>query len=237
MNKRVVSQPARGKWVLLATFLLPFAGLYGLNWLICHPEFVTVFRPDPLFERPQPADAIVTLAEEVERTRYAALLAERGLAPRILSTLVDTACLRERGVRELCATGVRNTVDEALIMRRVLARERVDRVMIVTSRDHVVRTAAIFTLVFFGTGIDVNVVATPLGAYPGVPSVRELLSFFPSLGGAVLGRFAPELYGWIMQYRFLVVHHRRSNSSARRLNRYPLVVCCGNSIPQSERYF
>ena len=86
-------------------------------------------------------------------------------------------------------------------MRPVLARERVDRVMVVTSRSHVVRTAAIFTVVYFGTGMDVNVVATPLGASPGVPSVREILSFFPSLGGAVLGRFDPELYGRIMQYR------------------------------------
>ena len=201
MNERIVSQPVRGRWVLLATFLLPFVGLYGMNWLIYHPEFVTMFRPHPLFERPQPADVIVSLAGRAERVRYAESLVERRLAPRILSTLVDTACLREREVRELCATGVRNTVDEALIMRRVLTRERVARVMVVTSRSHVVRTAAIFTFVFFGTGIDVNVVATPLGAYPGVPSGREILKFFPSVGGAVLGRFAPELYGWIMQYR------------------------------------
>jgi hypothetical protein len=187
--------------VLLATFLLPFVGLYGLNWLIFHPGYVTVLYLDPLFETPQPADVIVVLAGHEERARYAALLAERRLAPRILSTLVDTECLRENGVRDLCATGVRNTVDEALTMRRILARERVDRVMVVTSRSHVVRTAAIFTLVFFGTGMDVNVVATPLGVSPGVPSTREILSFFPSLGGAVLGRFDPELYGWIMQYR------------------------------------
>jgi hypothetical protein len=194
----------RGKRALLIIFLLPFAGfvgLYGLNWLIFHPEFVTVIRPHPLFERPQPADVIVALAKEVERDRYAALLAERGLAPRLLSTLVDTACLRERGVRELCATGVRNTVDEAFTMRRVLAREGIHRVMIVTSRDHVVRTAAIFTLVFFGTGIDVNVVATPLGLSSGVPSVRELLSFLPSVGAAAVGRISPELFEWGMHYR------------------------------------
>ena len=214
---RVRRQSSRGRWVLLATVLLPFVGLYGLNWLIFHPGFVTVLSPDPLFATPQPADVIVVLAGHEERARYAALLAERQLAPRILSTLVDTECLRERGVRELCATGVRNTVDEALTMRRVLTRERVDRVMVVTSRSHVVRTAAIFTLVFFGTGMDVNVVATPLGASPGVPSTREILSFFPSLGGAVLGRFDPELYGWIMQYRPWVSGiHRRSNSSEGR---------------------
>lgn len=190
--------------MLRATVLFPFVGLlglYGLNWLIYHPEYVTVFRPNPWFERPQPVDVIVVLAGRGERARYAASLVERGFATRMLSTLVDTNCLRERKVHALCATGVRNTVDEALTMRRILARERVGRGMIVTSRDHVVRTAAIFTLVFFGTGIDVNVVAAPLSISPGVPRIREILSFFPSLGGAVLGRFAPDLYGWIMELR------------------------------------
>lgn len=185
----------------LATFLLPLVVLYGLNWLIFHPGIVKIFYPDPPFDTPQPADVIVVLAGKPERGRYAALLAERRLAPRLLSTLVDPDCLRKSEGRELCATGVRNTVDEALTMRLVLARERVDRVMVVTSRSHVVRAAVIFTLVFAGTGMDVNVVATPLGAPLGAPSVREVLSFFPSLGGAALGRLNPELYGWIMQYR------------------------------------
>ena len=194
-------QSSRRRWVLLATFLLPFVGLYGLNWLVFHPGIVTAFYLNPLFETPQPADVIIALAGHRERAEYATLLAERRLAPRILTTVVDPDCLRKSGVPEFCATGVRNTVDEALAMRRVLARERVNRVMVVTSRSHVVRTAAIFTLVFFGTGLDVNIVATPLAASQGVPSVREILSFFPSLGGAVLGRCDPELYGWIMQYR------------------------------------
>jgi len=201
MMALVPRQSSRGRWVLLGIFLLPFVVLYGLNWLIFHPGIVTVFYPDPPFDTPQPADVIVVLAGKPERARYAALLAEKRLAPRILTTMVDADCLSKSGVRELCATGVRNTVDEALMMRLVLARERVDRVMVVTSRSHVVRTAAIFTLVFAGTGMDVNVVATPLGAPPRAPSVREVLSFFPSLGGAVLGRLNPELYGWIMQYR------------------------------------
>lgn len=142
--------------------------------------------------------------------------------------LVDTQCLRECGECELCATGVRNTVDEALTVRRVLAREMVDRVIIITSRDHVVRTAAIFILVFFGTGIDVNIVATPLTAYREVPSVRELLKFFPSVGSAVLGRFAPELYRWLMQYR-REFHPGRPNSNAGWLpgidSSLPAVAC------------
>ena len=197
----VPRQSSRDRWVLLTTFLLPFVVLYGMNWLIFHPGIVTVFYPDPPFDTPQPADVIVVLAEKPERARYAALLAEKRLAPRILTTLVDPDCLSKIVVSELCATGVRNTVDEALTMRLVLARESVDRVMVVTSRSHVVRAAAIFTLVFAGTGMEVQVVATPLGALPGAPSVGEVLSFFPSLGGAVLGKFDPELYGWIMRYR------------------------------------
>jgi hypothetical protein len=104
------------------------------------------------------------------------------LAPRILSTLVDTLCLRESGVREFCATDVRNTVDEALTMRRILARERVDRVMVVTSRSHVVRTAAIFTVVYFGTGVDVNVVATPLGASRECHPFERSCHFSPAWG-------------------------------------------------------
>ena len=80
----------RGCWVALATFLLLFVGLLGLcglNWFILHPELVTVFRPNPLFQRPQPADVIVVLAEDVNRVRYAASLVEGGFAPRTLSTL------------------------------------------------------------------------------------------------------------------------------------------------------
>lgn len=191
----------KGGCVLVASFLVSFGGLYGLNWSIVHPGVLTVLLSQVLFERPRQADVIIPLAKEVERDRYAALLAEKGLAPRVLSTLVDTTCLREHGVHELCATGVRNTIDEALTMRRVLAREGVARAMIVTSRDHVVRTAAIFSLVFFRTEIDVNIVATPLGTTPAVPRLREILSFFPSLGAAVIARISPELYGWIMQYR------------------------------------
>lgn len=209
--------PRRGGSALV-TFLLVFvgfAGLYGLNWLVFHPQLVSVFLPHPLFEQPQSADVILVLAQDAERIQHAASLVDRGFAPRTVSTLIDPDCVREGKVGALCATGVRNTVDEALTMRRVLAREGVDRVMIVTSRDHVVRAAAIFTLVFFCTGLEVNIVATPLGASHKAPSIREIRSFFPSLGGAVLGRLAPELYEWIMQYR-RVFHHGRSGSNAER---------------------
>ncbi|MBK9307131.1 MAG: YdcF family protein [Nitrospira sp.] len=209
--------------VVLATFLLPFiglAGIYGLNWLVFHPKLVTGFIHNPLFERPQPADVIVVLAQERERVRHAASLVEQGFAPRTLSTLVDPACIRARKLRALCATGVRNTVDEALAMRRVLIQEGVDRVLIVTSRDHVVRAAAIFAVVFFGSGLEVNIVATPLRPLQKGLSFREVRSFFPSLGGAMLGRVSPELYEWIMPYGRELLHGRSSSNAERVYDRH-----------------
>ena len=192
---------ARGGGVVLATLLLPFVWLYGANWLALHPDLATAPLHDPTLGTPQPADVIVVLAGGAERAPYAASLIERGLAPNMLSTLVDPACIRAGRPPDTCATGVRNTVDEALMMRRILGREQVERFMIVTSRSHIVRAAAVFSVVFFGSGIDLNVVPTPHVSFREAPAIRELLSFFPSLGGAVLGRFSPELYEWIMQYR------------------------------------
>lgn len=213
----VLKRLYRGGWVMLTIVVLPFVcllGLYGLNWLVFQPQLVTVFLQHPLFEQPRSADVIVVLAQDIKRIQHAASLVEQGFAPRTLSTLIDPGCFRESKVRALCATGVRNTVDEALTMRRVLAREGLDRVMIVTSRDHVVRAAAIFTLVFFGSGLEVNIVATPLDVSQKVPSAREIRSFFPSLGCAMLGRFSPELYEWLRPYGRELLHGRSNSSVA-----------------------
>jgi uncharacterized SAM-binding protein YcdF (DUF218 family) len=183
------------------TLLLSVVCLYGANWLIFHPDLVPGLLLDPMLGTPQPANVIVVLANDAKRTSYAASLIERGLAPNVLATLVDPACVRAGRPPDTCATGVRNTVDEALVMRRVLEGEQMERVMIVTSRSHVVRAAAVFSVVFLGSGIDLNFVPTPPVSFREAPAIRELLSFFPSLGGAVLGRFSPELYEWILQYR------------------------------------
>ena len=181
--------------------LLSCVSLYGANWLIFHPDLTPGFLHDPLLGIPQPADVIVVLAGDAERILYAASLIERGLAPRLLTTLVDPACVRAGRPPDTCATGVRNTVDEALVMRRVLEREQVERIMIVTSRPHLVRATAVFRVVFLGSGMGLNVVPTPHDSFRETPAIRELLSFFPSLGCAVLGRVSPELYEWLMQYR------------------------------------
>jgi uncharacterized SAM-binding protein YcdF (DUF218 family) len=192
---------ARGGSVVLMALLLSFVSLYGANWLIFHPDLTPGFLYDPLLGIPQPADVIVVLAGDAERILYAASLIERGLAPRLLTTLVDPACVRAGHPPDTCATGVRNTVDEALEMRRVLEREQMERIMIVTSRSHLVRATAVFRVVFLGSGMGVNVVPTPRDSFHETPAIRELLSFFPSLGCAVLGRVFPELYEWLMQYR------------------------------------
>lgn len=186
---------------MLATFLLACVCLYGANWLVLHPDLATALLPDLTLEAPQSADVIVVLASDAERVLYAESLVEQGVAPRLLSTLVDDECLKAGRPPDTCATNVRNTVDEALVMRRILERDRVKRVSVVTSRSHVVRAAAIFTVVFLGSGIDVDVVATPRVSFREAPALRELLSFFPSLGGAVLGRFAHELYEEMIQLR------------------------------------
>ena len=188
----VLKRLYRGGWVMLTIVVLPFVcllGLYGLNWLVFQPQLVTVFLQHPLFEQPRSADVIVVLAQDIKRIQHAASLVEQGFAPRTLSTLIDPGCFRESKVRALCATGVRNTVDEALTMRRVLAREGLDRVMIVTS-------------------------ATPLDVSQKVPSAREIRSFFPSLGCAMLGRFSPELYEWLRPYGRELLHGRSNSSVA-----------------------
>ena len=185
---------------MLVALLLSVLCLYGTSWLILHPDLATALLQNPMPGIPQPADVIVVLAGDDERASYATSLIEKGLAPRMLSTLVDPACIHAGQSSGACSTGVRNTVDEALMMRRILDRERVERVMVVTSRTHAVRAAAIFSVVFLGSGIDLNVVTTPNVSYRETQAIRELLSFFPSLGCAVLGRVSPELYEWIMQY-------------------------------------
>jgi hypothetical protein len=63
---------------------------------------------------PKPSsDVIVVLAGDAARDRYATALVAQGVAPRVLSTLVDPQCVRAGQPPQVCASGVRNTVDEA----------------------------------------------------------------------------------------------------------------------------
>ncbi|MBD0316765.1 MAG: hypothetical protein ICV75_08745 [Nitrospiraceae bacterium] len=141
----------------------------------------------------------VPLAQSQDRTLYAATLVRQGLARHLGSTLVDTRCLWARGHQSACATGVRNTVDEALVLRRVAEEERFSRVIVVTSADHLARAASVFFVIFVGTGVHVHVVA-PSEACPSFEGVtHELTSYVPSVVAAVLARFVPAAYEWSLR--------------------------------------
>jgi uncharacterized SAM-binding protein YcdF (DUF218 family) len=150
---------------------------------------------------PSEADVIVVLHGSPERERFAEELVRRGVAPRILSTLVDPDCVRAGNPPQSCPSRVRNTVDEALLMRRALPSQGIRRLVVVTSNFHRLRAAAVFKLAFAGSGIDVRVVAPP-GPSPRWSSVsHELWSFVPSAAAAIVGRFSPSIYESIVQRR------------------------------------
>ncbi len=155
-----------------------------------------------LYETAQ-ADAVVVLAEEDGRWAFAQSLIERGYASRLLSTLVTPGCLQQGHPPEACRTGVRNTVDEAIAMRRILAQEHVHRVTIVTSDYHALRSGAVFAIVFAGTGIGVHVVPSPSLPTPRLSQLgRELVKLGPSVMGALVARWAPGTYEFLMQQRY-----------------------------------
>ena len=129
-------------------------------------------------------------------------LVESDVAPRVLSTLVDSECVRAGRLPQTCASGVHNTVDEALLMRHLLTAERVRRFTVVTSGYHVPRATVIFWIVFIGSQIEVSVIAPPGSPPTGKKVTREMLKFLPSVGAAIIGRFSPLLYGWINQHMY-----------------------------------
>jgi hypothetical protein len=156
-------------------------------------------RPDP--DPPPAADVIVVLHGSPEREGFAEELVRRGVAPRAISTLVDPDCVRAGHPPRSCPSHVRNTVDEALLMRRALPAQGVRRLVVVTSRFHRLRAAAIFELAFLGSGIQVRVVAPP-APFPRWSSVaHEVWSFVPSAAAAIVGRLSPSLYESIVGRR------------------------------------
>ena len=173
-------------------------GLFGVALVVVSVPFLPAYR---IGAEPPPSDVIVALANKnrPERAAYARSLVERDVAPRMLSTLVDPECIRAGRLPQACASGVRNTVDEALLMRRVVTAEGVRRATIVTSGYHVPRATVIFRIIFLGSGIQVSVVAPPGSPRTGM-LIRELWKFFPSVGVAIIGRLSPSLYRWINQH-------------------------------------
>ncbi len=147
-------------------------------------------------------EAVVVLAGAPERWTYAAALLEQGYTSRLLSTLHIPECLRNGRPIDTCATGVRNTVDEAIAMRRVLMQERIRRTTIVTSDYHALRTGAIFAVVFAGSGIEFNVLGAPSPKpFRAQLFFRELVSLTPSIVGALIARVSPAWYESLLSLR------------------------------------
>jgi hypothetical protein len=181
--------------VCLAIVLVPLG---------CSVAFLTtLYRGMPVPVPPYRSDVIVPLAGAADRAAYAAVLVKQGIAERLISTLAHPGCRRAGGEPETCRTGVRNTVDEALLMRVVLKEEQVQRATIVTSPDHVLRAGAIFRIVFAGSDIQLTFASSPSqgSASPAI-RLHELAKLFPSIAAALVGRLAPGLYRTLMEYRY-----------------------------------
>jgi uncharacterized SAM-binding protein YcdF (DUF218 family) len=170
----------------------------------CSVAFLTMlYRSMPVAVQQRRSDVIVPLAGASDRAAYAAVLVEQGIGERLISTLVHPGCRRAGGDPGTCRTGVRNTVDEALLMRQVLKEEQVQRATIVTSPDHVLRAGAIFRIVFAGSDIQLTFASSPSqgSASPAI-RLHELAKLFPSIAAALVGRLAPGLYRTLMEYRY-----------------------------------
>jgi len=148
-------------------------------------------------------NVVVVLAGDEERWRYGQALVQRGVASRLLSTLVDPHCQSGPSREQICATGVRNTVDEALTMRRILAAEHVRHAVVLTSDYHVLRAGAVFLAVFAGSGIQIEMTSVSgQGRSHFTLLLRELGMLAPSVGGALLGRLSPATYETLMWLRY-----------------------------------
>ena len=156
----------------------------------------------PDSSRPQHTDVLVVLAGHAERDAYAAWLVKHGFSSRVLSTRVDPHCLRGGESRETCLTGIRNTIDEALVMRRILMAGQTQHATVVTSRYHLLRAAAVFRIGFAGSGIDLDFIDPPESEQPPARVIMtEWLKLGPSIGAVIIGRMAPNLYELLMRTR------------------------------------
>lgn len=173
--------------------LVALLSWWGLRYIVSHAGDS---MPEHLV-----ADIVVPLAQSRDRTAYANMLVRRSRAAHVGSTLFDVGCLERYGPHSACATGVRNTIDEAIVLRRLFEEERLTRAIVVTSPDHVARAAAIFSIIFAGSGINVHFAATPGECPSPVEVAREVKSYIPSVAAAVLARFAPRAYEWSLELK------------------------------------
>lgn len=201
-------RPSRSVRILCgagAILLMVACSWSGLKYVV---SSATGSRPEQMI-----ADIIVPLAGNPDRAAYAHALLGEGIAPSVGSTLTDTECLRLRGMDldSSCATGVRNTVDEAIVLRRLFKEAQVARAIVVTSPCHLARAAAVFSVIFAGTGIEVHFVATPAACVASQQITKEVRSYLPSLGAALVARVFPPAYEWSM--RSFVGMSNSANSS------------------------
>jgi uncharacterized SAM-binding protein YcdF (DUF218 family) len=182
----------------VCVFLITASAVCLAIWMVATLELFHEADVSPVGE-PARADVIVVLAGEPERAAYAAFLARQGAAARVVSTLLDPRCLEVDRTSPACRTGVRNTVDEAHLMRCVLLQQRAQDIIIVTSRHHAARAAAVFAVVFAGSGVRWRVVAPRrAGTVMEELSLMEMVKVPPSLGRALVARLAPKLYEWAL---------------------------------------
>lgn len=172
--------------------VLALLSWWGISRVITHAE-------GSLPSQVAAADLIVALAGNPDRRSYALSLVKQGIAPEFMSTLFDSGCLREGRSGPACVMRVRNTIDEALVLRRIVDRERYTTVIVVTSRYHLARARAIFRVIFAGSATAIHFVATPGNSPTNVQIRREARSYLPSLAGALLARSVPSLYEWALR--------------------------------------
>jgi hypothetical protein len=210
-----LEEPPPPRFPLASPLALSFAlfvSVFAVGWGAITLEFFGSDRPvERLTEMWRP-EIIVVLAGDPERKTYAESLTQKGVRAPIVSTLTDFHCMQAGNPSSACNTGVRNTVDEALLMRRILSEDHVEHVAIVTSRYQAARAASIFGIIFAGSRIDVSVVAPPRSSDIWQElRAKELLKWFPSIVAAMLARFTPDTYDWVMQYRYgpssHIAHH------------------------------
>ncbi len=178
----------------------------GLSWVLLSHMAVPTPASESLPTAQGRADALVVLAGEEERWSFANILMAEGYAPRAFSTLVDPACLTLGREGIDCATSVRNTVDEAIAMRKILGAAHIKRATVVTSDYHVLRTGAIFSVVFAGSGIALDILGAPSSRPDKIRLYwHELVSLGPSLVGAVVSRISLGLYEELLALRYSIL--------------------------------
>jgi uncharacterized SAM-binding protein YcdF (DUF218 family) len=192
--------PRRIEILLLSTLLVFAISLF--LWIISPPDRSNRDAYGLTTGGLESDDVIVVLAGDADRRAHASFLVRQALGARVLSTRIWPHCTQMDHPSHACRTGVRNTVDEALVMHRILSLEDVRQATVVTSRYHLMRATAVFRVVFIGSGIRLRFAAPPDSEPASIRvAMSELLKFIPSIAAAVVGRLAPDVYESVMRHR------------------------------------